>query len=515
LKIGAAMAVQPPDDGEQEGDPLDGPSRRESASSDAHTDPTPVGGPATSDTPPAETWARDVAIFLPPIARSWSDRDSYDITRRIQAAMNRVATPRARFKSESRQVTLGEEATTAPEARLTVYTITRTDLDPEQRLLDIYPLNYHHHLEGDFSELPLWKRILLVAWATVVSIVRALTYWRSTRSKGVKEMWQLAVSALGLVALAVYLIMLLVAVAPDVANAVRTVAQAGQPPSATVSLTPTATGATGTPAPSAPIEAQRPPGPFDTLSATFSWISRIFATVIAALALYTFKIDDMKRVFVRLGEIAYAMVSFFENQTTRVPVSTQLHELASDIAQRPYKHLYIIGYSFGSIIALDTLFPRNEDPDKIFSAAEKRTLITIGCPFDYIRSLWPDFWTRRHVVADLPQAWINVYIRRDILGSNFRANTEAGPPTHGINSPLAANDGPVREADDTILASHVRVRMPNENIMYAEDRDLGWTDAVRFVGYKEHANYWSANVNHISAFDRIIRITHGADSALA
>lgn len=480
---------------------------------------TPAATPGATGAQPTTPWARDAAIFFPPIARSWSDQDTFDIVRRLQWSMNRVATESARFKSESRQVNVGEGEMSGKDAQVTLFTISRTDVTPEQRILDVYPLNYHDRLEGDLSDMPLLKRIMLITWATIVCVLRAIRCWNATRSKGAKEMWQFALSAGGLALLGVYLILLVVAMAPDVANVVRTVtgSSTGQSSaqttagSAPVQPSPTTGQATDQATGS---QLQSPPGLADRFRAGFAWLSRVFTVVVAALALYSFKIDEAKQFFVKTGEIEYSIVSYFENDSARNPVLSQLQVLANDIASRPYAHLYLIGYSFGSLIALDALFPRDQPPDRSFGAAKQRTLVTIGCPFDYIRSFWPEFWSKRHVTADLPRQWINVYIRRDVLGSNFRDDTQSGDASHGINSPVTRHDAEAPTPSTGAGGTEHPVRMPDRNIRYAEDRDLGWTDAIRFIGYAEHLNYWPKSVSDLSAFDRVIRVTHGDDEAL-
>jgi hypothetical protein len=62
-------------------------------------EPDRTGASIASDVRPEEAWARDAAIFFPPIQRTWSDLDTYAVTRRIQAALYVVSTPEARFKS--------------------------------------------------------------------------------------------------------------------------------------------------------------------------------------------------------------------------------------------------------------------------------------------------------------------------------------------------------------------------------------------------------------------------------
>src|SRR3712207_3046953 len=80
-----------------------------------------------------------------------------------------------------------------------------------------------------------------------------------------------------------------------------------------------------------------------------------------------------------------------------------------------YRQIHLVGYSFGSLVALDAMFSRRERPRPRFQSIH--TLVTIGCPFDLVRSFWPEYYRRRFGHAGRPERWINVYVRRDIMGS--------------------------------------------------------------------------------------------------
>lgn len=94
-----------------------------------------------------------------------------------------------------------------------------------------------------------------------------------------------------------------------------------------------------------------------------------------------------------------------------------LLEYLAESEERPAT-IDVVGYSFGSIVAIDALFPCVQEPPPRLSTIDR--LITIACPYDFVRSYWPDYFTRRFSRAGAPPDWVNFYAPSDVLASNFR-----------------------------------------------------------------------------------------------
>lgn len=88
-------------------------------------------------------------------------------------------------------------------------------------------------------------------------------------------------------------------------------------------------------------------------------------------------------------------------------------------------------YSFGSIIALDYIYPFG---NKVSKNAELycEALITIGTPLEFIKSYYPKFYQNRKTDLDEKIQWINVYSIADALATNFRRDSKIGDPQFGI-----------------------------------------------------------------------------------
>jgi hypothetical protein len=97
--------------------------------------------------------------------------------------------------------------------------------------------------------------------------------------------------------------------------------------------------------------------------------------------------------------------------------------------EKPTIHLHT--YSFGSIIALDSLFPIGTEPcDNIINNI--KLLITVGAPYEFIDNYYPNFYTDRNDKISQKIEWINVYSTMDAFASNFRNDNKVGEAKYGI-----------------------------------------------------------------------------------
>jgi hypothetical protein len=166
-------------------------------------------------------------------------------------------------------------------------------------------------------------------------------------------------------------------------------------------------------------------------------------------------------------------------------IGGQLEELVGYIdsqatnGQATYGKIYIVAYSFGSILALNSLFPVGNEPSLRLNNVD--TLVTIGCPFDLIRLYWPHYFEERWVRASKSLRWTNIYAPVDILGSNFR------------------NDQTITESDRSIKLSDRckgRKTPTPDNVAYqrgVSPKDLSVIDILTLVGLRTHTTYWKAD----------------------
>jgi hypothetical protein len=171
-----------------------------------------------------------------------------------------------------------------------------------------------------------------------------------------------------------------------------------------------------------------------------------------------------------VGAIDY--VSVGERQNV---IAGQLVDLLDHIATKGiYRHIQIVAYSFGSIIAIDNLFPFGQKPAERYNLVH--TLVTIGSPFDLIRLFWPDYFRERQALPDIPKRWFNIYSLTDVLSSNFR------------------DDAHQDKAQQTVSVTNSGTApLVPTNISYnrgMSSKSLSAFDLITLTGLRAHAMYW-------------------------
>jgi hypothetical protein len=146
----------------------------------------------------------------------------------------------------------------------------------------------------------------------------------------------------------------------------------------------------------------------------------------------------------------------------RARTGRRLRETISFVADRAeVNRVHLVAYSFGSVIALDSVFPRRADG---ISGVTVDHLFTIGCSYDFLRLFVPHYFEDR-VGGDVSK-WINIYVPSDILGSNFRQDNQIGPAELGINT-----------------------RVPNNVVFNPEERYAAFS-FLRLNAFRAHEAYW-------------------------
>jgi hypothetical protein len=142
-----------------------------------------------------------------------------------------------------------------------------------------------------------------------------------------------------------------------------------------------------------------------------------------------------------------------------------------------YNRIDIVAYSFGTIVAIDALFPYQTEPPRRFENVS--TLVTIACPFDFIRTYWPDYFAQRFTRRpDAPLRWINIYAPMDVMASNFRDDTRVADAeiTVGVRKGAVSPAPRVKN-----LPYFVRGRGDQVHAL----------ELLSLAGLRVHGEYWS------------------------
>jgi hypothetical protein len=209
-----------------------------------------------------------------------------------------------------------------------------------------------------------------------------------------------------------------------------------------------------------------------------------------------------------------------------------LEHLRAD-SEVEYTRLHVVGYSFGSVVAIDCIY---QDSEVSAAFDDILTLTTIGCPADFIRTYWRDYFVSRHT-TQCGVRWLNVYSPDDVLASNFKDGRVCGIGAHhdaatseetgrvnGITlCPGTAkrllpteDEGAIREqtapgdglAHESAGLKPVAVRkgdgethvIPNAHMMYGHPASRSASGWMWFIlagnGFKAHRCYWADGISN-------------------
>lgn len=133
--------------------------------------------------------------------------------------------------------------------------------------------------------------------------------------------------------------------------------------------------------------------------------------------------------------------------------------------------IHFHSYSFGSIIAIDYLFPYgNTISHNALNFSE--ALITIGTPFEFIKSYYPRFYEGRKIDLGNKISWLNIYSIADPLATNFRSDAKIGDAQFGIDKNS--------------------IKPLNLNYEVAPLRKSGIIDFFLLHSMKTHGMYWDS-----------------------
>jgi hypothetical protein len=177
------------------------------------------------------------------------------------------------------------------------------------------------------------------------------------------------------------------------------------------------------------------------------------------------------------GQRVREIVRYLERNQEARSVALELDREIDRLLEEspPPSAIHILAYSFGSIVTLDALFPRDvglrTGPDRI--AASITSLVTVGCPVDFVRQFYPRYLEKRIArCAGLP--WTNLFLPEDILASNFLDDDDHS----GFESP------PVGDRAAGLASVH-----PLRSVAVGLER-LSLTSLLSLDGFRIHGGYW-------------------------
>ena len=230
----------------------------------------------------------------------------------------------------------------------------------------------------------------------------------------------------------------------------------------------------------------------------FKWLfKKSQELVLIIMLLGLFKKKSFKETLSTVATEFVCAANYLRLASQKQAVLGQAAALLEHIADKKeeYDSVYIVAYSFGSIVSLDLLFPHARPGVRIGMV---ESLVTIGCPFDMVRTYWPNYFMQRQKSPGELKQWINLYAPLDIFGSNFRDDADFGVAEQGI----------------ILEAGQSEIIKPSCNIPYQvgiQTRKLTTLDILTAKGGTVHSEYWTGNDEpEASCFDDVAAKLFGA-----
>lgn len=175
-----------------------------------------------------------------------------------------------------------------------------------------------------------------------------------------------------------------------------------------------------------------------------------------------------------------AAVRYLSEGEGRDSETGRFYELVEHLAELGFTSIDVVGYSFGSVVALDALYPSGTHGVPTGTRQVVKRLVTIGCPAVTIATFWPHYWAGRTPWGD---DWVNVYSPLDVLSSRLRSGGAGAPP-------LAPVPG------DGTRSPRVPKKEIEFNHANAATSDLTAFEKLTLQGLQAHARYWETPYDH-------------------
>ena len=395
---------------------------------------TPAPGPASAAVP-----RRDAIIFVPGLG-SLRHRNLAHIADVLCNEFDRAATTEAaRFAVRQTTARSGDDAEV-------VRTIWRIDGDDSAPVVDIYGVDHSTIEQADATPTNPVARVLTLALTVLAGVMIWGAAWfrRNRRAKTVAQMLQLLLCLAILLLLGAYLITAVFALAQLVMTAVAQ--------------------STGRPAPT---------------------ITRPQVLVVVAAVLGTL-LPRVREHLTTAAEQYLRMMRYLWVAGPRNNLRGELLTLLERASERDeIDRIHLVGFSFGSLVAIDMVLPASKTPTA--RMARVTSLTTVGCPFDLVRMLHPSYFQGRFAATTAGPPWTNIYDPIDVLGSNFRNDNKQGPATIGVQVPDTGD-----------------MALPATNIAWNPGQRLGLVSGLMLASLRVHAQYWGANPRAESALGYVV-----------
>jgi hypothetical protein len=221
-----------------------------------------------------------------------------------------------------------------------------------------------------------------------------------------------------------------------------------------------------------------------SLATWYKNFAHILVVVSSAMAILSPKFQNLLTTASKEYLCVHYYLKYGEGKQALIGNLSNLVEKISETENNKYQEFEIHAYSFGSVISIDALFPSNIQQADLRISTEITRFVSIGCPVDFIRVYYPQYYSDRKPVNSSIKEWYNVNCEVDVLSSNFR------------------NDLLLEDGDPAIVPGG----MPVKNITYevTPNKAVSWLDYLFLWNFKSHRMYWDDSTNGMNFFTNYI-----------
>lgn len=454
---------------------------------------------------PAAKADRDAIILIPGLLHEPGDMIKA-AGEKIRAALDtQASTPKARF--------LLRESKTEnyPGSTTHVQTIERQVDSRTTFSIDLYELSYEDTLIKKYKDRKPIVQALSLGWLLGSQVTKIKQFYK-TPAKTTRQKWQIIWASCSLALLVIYMVILLTA----------GVATLDQAIDLHVNFEPLIASFGALKAKFGPLMAKMESWvvidwssqeAYDNLLLVYNFLRSIYdsllpggltSLIVLITALGLFTTTSLKQWISDVSVWLISAITYLSVGDRRSALTGKVSTLLEYIEEKvdvEYRQVHIVAYSFGSIIAIDAMYPTSP-PSERNSKVDK--LITFGCPFDFVRTFWSDYFKQRMPLEKRPE-WRNIYASIDVLASNFKDEDKNEKECKSQGVYTIHDKGKPSVCPQSVLFG------PNVSLS-----DYSLLQQITLIGFKVHLSYWGDPESYArSCFDLIVKCIYQDDPVLS
>ena len=218
------------------------------------------------------------------------------------------------------------------------------------------------------------------------------------------------------------------------------------------------------------------------------FLEKLSLTIVPITALLLLIVPNANTLIANLATEFVCANDYMQRGSQKTVIQGNLELLIDYISEHEKDcRIHLHAYSFGSILALDYVYPYGNKPS---GNAERfcEAIITIGTPFEFVNSYYPKFYKNRRMELGDKLHWLNVYSIADALGTNFRKDAKIDDAQFGIE---AKSLKPV-----------------NLNYEVSAHNPYSIIDFISLYSIRVHGMYWDSQVEGKSCLALIYHEMH-------